>query len=87
MALDKIDALKAQIRDALGSDDFQRIATYLSGSTLAIAVAGMFKRQGIPATLISVDPADKASLADFAAVWRSSVGSGLQTNWFNLRRR
>jgi hypothetical protein len=87
MALNKIDDLKAQIRDALRSDDFQRTATGLSGTPLSAAVAGMFKRHRIRATLISVDPAEKASLADFAAVWKCSLGSEAQTNWFSLKRR
>jgi hypothetical protein len=87
MVLNKIDALKAQIRDVLSSDDFQRIATGLSGTTLSAAVAGVFKRRGIRVTLISVAPAEKASLADFAAVWKSSLGDTPYTNWFSLKQR
>jgi hypothetical protein len=87
MALNPINALKAQIREAPGSDDFQRIAAGLSGATLSVAVAGMFKRHDIRVTLISVDPAEKASLADFAAVWKSPLGIEPQKSWFSLKRR
>ena len=87
MALDKIDDLKVQIREALRSDDFQKIAAGLSGATLSAAVTGLFRRQRIRVTLISVNPAERASLADFAAVWKESVKSEPQTNWFSLRRR
>jgi hypothetical protein len=47
----------------------------------------MFKRHDIRVTPISVGPAEKASLADFAAVWKSPFGIEPQTNWFSLKRR
>ncbi len=85
MAINKIDELKQRIREALRSDDFQGTALGLSGAPLSAEVMRQFKKRNIPVTLISVAPAEKAALADFAAVWKTSLAGKHETNWFSLR--
>lgn len=86
MAIDKIDDLKTRIRDALRSDDFQKLAAGLTGASLATAVSGLLKKRNIRVTLLSVGPAEAAALADFAAVWKPSLAGKPETNWFSLTR-
>ncbi len=45
----------------------------------------MLKRRNIGVKLVSVEPAKKAALADFAAVWTSPATSKPETNWFSLK--
>ena len=87
MITNKIDALRRQIREVLRGDEFQRVASGLSGTDLALAIVNAFKRHRIGVTLISVGPAEKASLADFAAVWQSAGDDRRETNWFSVKRR
>lgn len=83
----KIEALRHQIRDVLRGDEFQRVAAGLSGGDLSKAILNAFKRHRIGVTLISVGPAEKASLAEFAAVWQSAGSDTRETNWFSVKRR
>ncbi|MEO6395980.1 MAG: hypothetical protein ABIO40_08740 [Devosia sp.] len=84
MAIAKIDDLRQRIRDALRSADFQATALSLRGPGLKIAVARLFKIRNIGVTLISVEPAETAALADFAVVWTSPIASKNETNWFSF---
>jgi hypothetical protein len=86
VAIQKIDELKRRIRDALGSDLFQGAAAGLSGNSLSKAVAGVFEKNNIRVSLISVSAAAPAALADFAAVWRTSLGGKSETSWFSLKK-
>lgn len=85
MAIDKVNELKRRIRDALGEDAFQGAAAGLSGPLLSAAVSRMLRTRHIPVTLISVDPAEDAALADFAAVWKPSAAGKHETNWFSVK--
>ena len=87
MITHKIESLRRRIRDALRGEEFQRLASGLSGTDLSIAIVNTFKRHRIGVTLISVGPAEKASLADFAAVWQSAGDDRRETNWFSVKRR
>lgn len=84
MAISKIDDLRQRIRDALRSTGFQATAHGLTGANLKAAVAHLFKRSNIGVTLISVEPAEGAAIADFAVVWKSPVASSHETNWFSF---
>ena len=84
MAIAKIDDLRQRIREALHSADFQAAALGLTGGSLKTAVAHLLKQRNIGVTLISVEPAEKAALADYAAVWASPATSKHETNWFSL---
>lgn len=84
MAIGKIDDLRQRIRDALRSTGFQATAQGLTGVSLRAAVAHLFKRSNIGVTLISVEPAEGAALADFAVVWKSAIASAHETNWFSF---
>lgn len=85
MAIDKTGELKRLIRDALGGDAFQGNARHLTGPLLSTAVAALFRARHIPVVLVSVGPAEAASLADFAAVWKRSGDSKHETNWFSFK--
>ena len=87
MITHKIESLRRRISDALRGEEFQRLASGLSGTDLSIAIVNTFKRHRIGVTLISVGPAEKASLADFAAVWQSAGDDRRETNWFSVKRR
>jgi len=86
MAIAKIDDLKQTIRDALRGADFQAAAAGLTGASLTAEVARLLKRSNIGVTLISVAPAEKAALADFAAVWSGPATNRQETSWFSLKR-
>ena len=85
MAIEKIDELKQRIRDALRGDEFQRIASGLSGDNLSRAVAALFKKNDIRVSLVSVQPAETAALADYAAVWKARLSGKPETSWFSVR--
>jgi len=85
VAIEKIDELKQRIRDALRGDEFQRIASGLSGDNLSGAVAALFKKNDIRVSLVSVQPAEKAALADYAAVWKARLSGKPETSWFSVR--